>query len=183
MNTQWNQLTDDIIKDLIAEVNTGFDDIRDSFTLSNLQVIPDDEFGRNTTIDLVPTDTSDYEGTVTIKYRRIPFADYLTGVFDTTSPVIPWYTEDGHHLFDEMDPNLRTYLNEALGLQFVRTDVEISVDADASEGYTLLTIKLEASNLLFVPNTYHEIKFQGRIAVGSWVITNTALDGLVAPTT
>lgn len=175
MASTWTKSPAEIIKDLIAAANSGFDAVRGSFDLGAPTVTTDN--ARNATLVVSPNDTETYNGTVAIFYNRLTLAAYATAKGGDT---VTW-TGTAFTAATDAAAQLAA-VNSYFGTALTADDVAlVFAEVTAGEQYTI-AITADADCLLFTDTVTLTFNQEAPKTETSSIITDPVLDGLDAPT-
>lgn len=184
----WKQAGREIVLDLVADANSGFQAVRSNFAFSTLPVATADGSAKNTQATLSPSEagSATYEGDVVVQWNRIQMEAYVDGVLTgNTADYVPDADNGKPRLTAGLIPSdVVSVINAVLGLQAVVADFTAESLAVTKVSDTQFTITPVASEntFMFLGSTTLTLNQAVEKQQTSSVVQNTELDGLDAPT-
>lgn len=175
MASTWTKSPAEIIKDLIAASNAGFDAVRADFDLGAVSVTALNS--RNATLTVSPNDTDTYNGTVAIFYNRLTVADYATAKGGDT---VTW-TGTAFTAATSAADQLAA-VNQYFGTALAAGDVTLTFDEVTAGTQYTIEVAATATNLLFTGTVTLTFNQTAPKTETSSIVTDPILDGLDAPT-
>lgn len=179
--SNWKQAPADVIKELVAIGNPAFDAVKSAFAL---RTPTQGEGDKNTEVVLYPTDTTLYNGEVTLQYNRLGLIPYLVAL--GKDGTVSWGTIEGQTKVtgtDATPAELLVVINEFLGTELSLEDIEGETPTVTSDVENVFKISLSASetNLLFIGLAEITLDQSGGKTETSSIINTPVLSGLDAP--
>ncbi len=175
----WTKTPSEIIKDLIANSNSGFDALRAKFDLGAPTA---NGSGKNTKVTITPNDAA-YSGTVDVTYNRLTLAAYKTA--KVPSGTVQWGDSNGQTKLtaSSSQADILACVNSVLGLNLTTASFStLTVTENTADTAYTINMTASSTNLLFTGSTTLGITQTAPTTPTSSIVTTTDLDGLDAPT-
>lgn len=185
MQSNWNQLGNTIIMDLVVAKNPDVGPVRNIFQMNNPVVNDGANAGtHNSKMVIEPQLSSNYTGAVTVTYNRLEFDAWLTGKYGSSTPSVPYVVVDYGDGTSPITAESNAYalmqaVNDSMGLRLTATDVSSASVAVNGSNFTI-TLTFGEDSFLFLATKTSTVTLTQSVSTDS-IITQPVMTGLDEP--